>query len=162
MCLWCAVPVRGVAYGAECVGGVIGEADPVQPAAPRRRPPIHVAIGFGLAVAATVLPWTTFGEGSTAFGAWSLSPRWALLAAFAAVGGVVVALLGLRRPAHNRRWDTVTIGLGVAVVLGGTLEWFRPPFPSHPSIVPWIAAAAGLFAAGSGLRCFLEDSRAVS
>jgi hypothetical protein len=162
MCLWCAVPVRGVAYGAECVGTVIGEVDPVQAEGPRPRAPVHVAIGFAVALAATVLPWTAFGEGSRVFGAWSLSPRWALLAAVAALLGTAAALIRLRRARPDRGWDAVAIGLGAAVVLGAVLGWFRPPFPSRPSIVPWLAALGGVFAAGSGLRCLLEDSRPVS
>jgi hypothetical protein len=162
MCLWCAVPVRGLAYGAECVGTVIGEDRPVEPEAPRPRAPRRVAVGFGLALVATVPPWTTFGDGSRIFGAWSLSPRWALLAALAAALGLAAALVRLRRPRPDRRWDAVSIGLGVAVVAGAVLEWFRPPFPSRPSIVPWIAAAAGAFASAWALRSLLEDSRAVS
>jgi hypothetical protein len=162
MCLWCAVPVRGVAYGAECVGRAIGEEQPIEAEAPRRRRPIRAAAGFGVALAATALPWTTFGEGSGVFGAWSLSPRWAILAAVAAVLGVIASAIRIRRPAPDRAWDAASVGLGVAVAAGAVLEWFRPPFPSRPSIVPWLAAGAGLFAAASALRCLLEDSRAVS
>lgn len=162
MCLWCAVPVRGVAYGAECVGSVIGVDQQTEPEETRPRPTLHVVIGFAVALAATVLPWTTFGEGSTVFGGWSVSPRWSLLAALAAAGGVAVAMLRLRRPGAALRWDRIAIGLGVVVVVGSILGWFRPPFPSRPSVVPWIAAAAGLFAAGSAVRCLLDDARPVS
>jgi hypothetical protein len=160
MCLWCSVPVRGRAYGAECVGSVVGEEPPREAETPRPRAPAYAAAGFGAALAATVLPWTTFGEGSTAFGAWTLSPRWALLAALAAAVGLGVAVLRLRRQGVDPRWDALAIALGAAVVLGALLEWFRPPFPSRPSLVPWIAVGGGLLAAASALRCLLEDSRA--
>jgi hypothetical protein len=160
MCLWCAIPVRGVAYGAECVGVVVGEEPRDEGETPRPKAPVYAVAGFGIALAATVLPWTTFGEGSTVFGAWSLSPRWALLAALSAAFGLAVAVLHLRRPRTDPRWDGLAIGLGAAVVLGAVLEWLRPPFPSTPSFVPWIAAAAGLLAAASAARCLLEDSRA--
>lgn len=161
LCLWCAVPVRGVAYGAECLNLVLGDPPPVEAETPRRRAPIYAVVGFAVALASTVLPWTTFGEGSTLFGAWSLAPRWALLAAVAALLGFGRALTRPRRGIHSdRAWDGALIALGTLVVAGSTLEWFRPPFPSRPSVVPWIAAAAGAFAAGSALRCLTEDVRA--
>jgi hypothetical protein len=160
LCLWCAVPVRGAAYGAECLNRVLGDGPPVAAETPRRRAPIYVAAGFGVALASTVLPWTRFGEGSTIFGAWSLSPRWALLAAFAALIGFGVALTRSRRGISDRVWDAVLIALGSLVVVASILEWFRPPFPSTPSVVPWVAAAAGAFATGSAVRCLLDDVRA--
>jgi hypothetical protein len=160
LCLWCAVPVRGIAYGAECLRNVLGDEPAAEPETPRRRGPVLVLVGFAIAVAATVLPWTTFGEGANIFGAWSLSPRWALLAALSAVAGLTGVVLRSRRVLlTDRSWDLALAVLGLLVLLGSALEWFRPPFPSTPSVVPWIAAAAGLFAAGSAVRCLAEDRR---
>lgn len=162
LCLWCAVPVRGIAYGAECLSRVLGDEPAAEPEAPPRRAPILVVGGFTVAAVATVLPWTTFGEGASAFGAWSLSPGWALLAAVAAVAGLAAAGLRARRLVlADRSWDVALVALGILIVLGSVLAWFRPPFPSRPSVVPWVAAAAGAFAAGSAVRCLNEDTRVV-
>ena len=161
MCLWCAVPIRGAAYGNECLRLVLGDVEPGEPEEHRPRASMRVLVGFAIALAATALPWTTFGEGASPFGAWSLSPRWAMLAAVASALGVAAWLVRRRRPGADRAWDIVELALAVAVVLGSVLEWFRPPFPSRPSVVPWIAAGAGLYAAASALRGLIEDSRAV-
>jgi hypothetical protein len=161
LCLWCAVPVRGVAYGSECLNLVIGTPPPVQADTPRRRAPTYVVLGFAIALASTALPWTTFGEGSRIFGAWSLGPRWALLAAVAALVGFGLAFVSPRRGIlSDRARDIALVALGTLVVAGSVLEWFRPPFPSRPSVVVWVAAASGAFAAWWAVRCLAEDARA--
>ena len=159
MCLWCAVPVRGVAYGPECLGIVLGEQPVDEVERPRRSAPLHVAWAFGVALASTVLPWTTFGEGAGAFGAWGLTPRWALIAAVGSVVGLAIAVIRVRRAEPDARLDAASTVLAVAVTLGAVLEWFRPPFPSRPSIVPWLAAIAGAVAALGSVRSFAEDRR---
>ncbi len=161
LCLWCAVPVRGVAYGNECLHLVLGEdRRPFEEPAPAARTPSPVLVGFAVALAATALPWTRFGEGHSLFGAWSLSPRWALLAAVASALGLGIALIA-RRAAHpDPRWDAAEVALASAVVIGAVLEWFRPPFPSRPSLAPWIAVAAGVFALVSAARALRDDTSA--
>jgi hypothetical protein len=134
MCLWCAVPVRGVAYGPECLGHVLGEEPPEEPEHP---------------------------EGSGALGAWSLSPRWAIVPAIGSVVGVVLAAVRIRRAGPHRHLDIALGALAGAVAIGAVLEWFRPPFPSRPSIVPWIAATAAAFALVVAVRCVFEERRAV-
>jgi hypothetical protein len=162
MCLWCAVPVRGVAYGPECLGGVLGEQPREEPERALRSGPILLVAAFGVALASTVLPWTSFGEGSGIFGAWSLSPRWALVSAIASVVAVAVALVRLRRTGPQRRLDVALAALAGAVMLGAVLEWFRPPFPSRPSVVPWLAALAGAFALVAAVKSVLDERRVVS
>jgi hypothetical protein len=162
MCLWCAVPIRGVAYGNECLRLVLGDDRPVEEEAPPARATLRVVAGFALAVVATLLPWTAFGEGDSMFGAWGLSPRWATLAAVGSALGLLVAFAGRRRAHPDPRWDVAEIVLAAAVVAGSILEWFRPPFPSRPSLVPWIAATGGALALVSALRCLREDTRVVS
>jgi hypothetical protein len=158
LCLWCAVPVRGVAYGNECLHLVLGEDRPFEDEAPAERAPSGALIGFGIALAATVLPWTRFGEGDSPFGAWSLSPRWALLAAVASVLGLGVTLVARRRARPDPRWVIAEVAFGAAVVVGSVLEWLRPPFPSRPTVAPWIAAAGGMFAVVSAVRCLRKDA----
>jgi len=51
------------------------------------------------------------------------------------------------------------VALGAVVVAGAILEWFSPPFPSGPSIVPWIAAGAGLSAAAAAVRSLLHEEQ---
>ena len=75
MCLPCATPVRGQVYGAECLSSVLG---PEVAAGVGTPPPASDArarsvarLGFVLATLATMLPWSRFGPGSEAFGAWS-------------------------------------------------------------------------------------------
>jgi membrane associated rhomboid family serine protease len=162
MCLWCAVPVRGVAYGPECLGRALGDEPREESERPRPSGPILLVAAFVVALASTVLPWTSFGEGSGIFGAWSLSPRWALVAAIGSVAGVLVALVRLRRPGPQRRLDVALAVLAAAVALGAVLEWFRPPFPSRPSAVPWLAALAGTFALVAAVKSLLDERRVVS
>jgi membrane associated rhomboid family serine protease len=162
MCLWCAVPVRGVAYGPECLGRALGEEPREESERPRPSGPILLVAAFVVALASTVLPWTSFGEGSGIFGAWSLSPRWALVSAIGSVGGVLVALVRLRRSGPQRHLDVALAVLAGAVALGAVLEWFRPPFPSRPSVVPWLAALAGAFALVAAVKSLLDERRLVS
>jgi hypothetical protein len=162
MCLWCAVPVRGVAYGPECLGHVLGDEPRDELEHARPSGPILILVGFALALASTVLPWTSFGEGSGVLGAWSLSPRWAIVPAIGSVVGVVLAAVRIRRAGPHRRLDIALVALAGAVAIGAVLEWFRPPFPSRPSIVPWIAAIAAAFALVVAVRCVLEERRSVS
>jgi asparagine N-glycosylation enzyme membrane subunit Stt3 len=146
------VPVRGRVLGPECLEAAIGP-DPSLPEIPQRDPGdrarIATAVCFTAAVVATALPWSRFGAGSGAFGAWSDTPAWSMLAAIAAVAGLALSLAGLftrRGPAIR---DTLATLLGVAVVAACILALVRPrPFAS-PWLGPWVAlgAAAGATAA---------------
>lgn len=113
LCLACAVPVRGEAIGAECLSAVLG--DDGVPAAPERahRPaaPFLALLGALVALAGTALPWTRFGPGSGAFGAWNGTVRWSVVAAVAAVLTAALALALVVR--YLRR----VVGWGWFVVL---------------------------------------------
>jgi hypothetical protein len=94
LCLACAVPVRGEAIGAECLSAVLGdEGVPAPPERAHRPPaPFLALLGALVALAGTTLPWTRFGAGSGAFGAWNGTVRWSVVAAVAAVVTFLVAL----------------------------------------------------------------------
>lgn len=146
LCLACAIPVRGLVLGSECLGQVLGEDAPTdEPVVPRRVGP--AAVAFAAAVLATLPPWTTIGRGSGAFGAWSTSPRWSLLAAVAAAAGLLIEIVLERLDTGAIAPRAVAMALGLAVVAGSVIAWFRPPFPADPLVTPWIAAAAGAVAA---------------
>jgi hypothetical protein len=161
MCLACAIPVRGAAFGQECIARVLGDEPPDETPSARRPNAVHVVVAFAVAAASTALPWMTSGEGSTAFGAWGRSPRWATVAVVASVAGLLVAAWRVRRGESSRRWDRVLVGLGVATAAAAVLEWFRPPFPSRPSPVPWICAVAAAYATVRAARGVREDARVV-
>lgn len=148
LCLACAIPVRGLVLGSECLSQVLGDDAPsAEPVASRRLGPAGFA--FVVAALATLAPWTTLGDGSGPFGAWSTSPRWSVLAGIAAVVGVVVEVVGRRLPVRDRARRIVGVALGLAVVAGSALAFFRPPFPAGSVVTPWVAAAAGAAAAAA-------------
>lgn len=148
LCLTCAIPVRGLVLGTECLAQVLGEDAPVDEPSDTRRLGAP-AIAFLVATTATVAPWTTLGDGSGPLGAWSRSPRWSLLAALAAVAGVLVEAVARRLAIGTVARDVADIVLGLAVFAGSVLAWFRPPFPADSVATPWIAAAAGAIAAAA-------------
>ncbi len=146
LCLACAIPVRGLVLGSECLAQVLGEeAPPDEPTTTKRVGTTTFA--FVVASLATLPPWTTLGRGSGPFGAWSTSPRWSLLAAVAAIVGLVIAAAGRRFALEGRVSAVAFAILGLAVVVGSVLAWFRPPFPADSVLTPWAAAAAGAVAA---------------
>jgi hypothetical protein len=155
MCLACSTPVRGQAYGAECLQTVLGTDAPaaIEPGDARPDRPIRTitTIAFGAAVVATTLPWSRFGPGSGAFGAWTRAGRWSLLAAAAAVAGLILSIVSLARPGHNRNRDlAVTIAAGV-VAAASLLSIAFPPAFSSPWLGPWVAVIAGVLACGASI-----------
>src|SRR2546423_13270757 len=85
MCLACAIPVRGGVRGAECLpddAAPAGEDD--SPSERSRRGAALAGLGSLAALVTTLFPWTRFGTGSGALGAWGTG-RWSLLAALASV-----------------------------------------------------------------------------
>jgi hypothetical protein len=142
-------------FGSECLPGIIGADAPTgSEVAPRPRDAISrtiATIAFGAAVFATVLPWSRFGPGSDAFGAWSRSARWSQLAALAAVAGLVLALAQRGGRWRSSRGDAVVIMLAVAVVIASSLSLVFPPAFSRPWIGPWVAVVGGSVAAGASI-----------
>jgi hypothetical protein len=153
MCLPCSTPVRGKAYGVECLTSVLG-ADVAATAEPPVRAPDARArsvarLGFLLAALATVLPWSRFGPGAEAFGAWSRSNRWSVVAAVAALAGLGLSLAQRSPRLRTARWDLAVAMLGAAVTLASLLAVAYPPAFSRPWLGPWIASAAGALACGA-------------
>jgi hypothetical protein len=149
MCLACATPVRGKTYGAECLAAAIGADAPVSletgrlVAIPRR----VARIAFVACLATTALPWSRFGAGSDAFGAWSGSLGWSMLAAVASVAGVLLAVAGRIAPRAETWIDVASIVAAAAVVLGSAMSLVRPPSFIEPWLGPWLALVGGVVAA---------------
>ncbi|HEU4527204.1 MAG TPA: B-box zinc finger protein [Actinomycetota bacterium] len=151
LCLSCAVPVRGEVLGAECLP------EPFGSDLPRIvRPPVTVlqliaGAGLALALLGTVLPWSRFGVGSGAFGAWGEPIRWATLTVVA----VVLALLAwgarralLRPPSFL---DTAIAVLAGVACVAALLSVWHPPAFARTWIGPWVAFAGGAIACTSTL-----------
>jgi hypothetical protein len=152
LCLTCAVPVRGAVLGVECLPEPLGDDPAPAPRAARSSPLQLVTAGaFVLALVATVVPWSRFGVGAGAFGAWDQAPRWSSLAAAAAVLGCLA--WGARRLLlPSRRWLDVAIAvLGGLVGVGAALSIWHPPAFTRTWIGPWLALAAGAIACASSV-----------
>lgn len=154
MCIACSTPVRGRTYGKECLAAVLGSDAPAdaETESAARDPARAVAtVGFALAVASTVLPWSRFGPGSELLGAWGRTPRWSLVAAIAALSGLALALAQQAGRLRSHRWDAVAVALGATVVVASLLALLFPPAFSRPWLGPWIAVFAGLLACGAAI-----------
>jgi uncharacterized membrane protein YhaH (DUF805 family) len=115
------------------------------PAAPERahRPaaPFLALLGALVALVGTALPWTRFGPGSGAFGAWSGTMRWSVGAAVVAVVTAVLALaLVVRYLRRVVRWGWfVLLTLPAAVTgLAALLHAVNPPGFTRPWIGGWV------------------------
>jgi hypothetical protein len=165
MCLACSTPVRGRAFGSECLASVRGSDAPasvesgrVRPARPTR---VVTLVAFAAAVIATTLPWSRFGPGSGAFGAWTRAGRWSLVAAAAGVTGLVLAILSFARPEPSRPRELACAILGGAVAIAAALSVLFPPAFSRPWLGPWVAFLSGMLACGAtvvGLRSAENDA----
>jgi hypothetical protein len=117
---------------------------------PRREPGTGARLvaraGFLVAAVTTMLPWSRFGPGSEAFGAWSTETRWSLLAALSAVAGLLISGVGHRLRAHGPGWGVAAVSMGASLVLSSILAVARPPAFSSPWLGPWLALASGLVA----------------
>jgi hypothetical protein len=147
MCLGCSTPVRGQTYGAECLAEVLGPdaPDAIEAKVHRADRTIRTLaqVAFGLAVLATALPWSRFGPGSGAFGAWTRFGRWSLVAALAAIAGLALATARRRPRLRNPIWDVVTASLGALVLVASLLSVLFPPPFSRPWLGPWFAVVFG-------------------
>jgi hypothetical protein len=154
MCLACAVPVRGRVLGSECLAAELG-ADVPTTRPPERDPSAGahraVQLAFAAAVVATFLPWSRFGTGSAAFGAWTATPAWSTLAAAAGVAGLVLSFAGRWWRGSAGARDLATAVAGALVLLGSGLAIARPPAFTSPWLGPWVALAAGAIATAASL-----------
>ena len=155
MCLACSTPVRGRAFGSECLPDVLGSDAPttLEPAGARPDGAIRLitAVAFGVAVLATTLPWSRFGPGSGAFGAWTRTGRWSMLAALAAVAGLVLAIVSLGRAEPSRARDLACTFFGGWVALASALSLIFPPAFSRPWLGPWVGLASGVLACAASV-----------
>jgi hypothetical protein len=155
MCLACSTPVRGETFGTECLADVLGPdaaetTDPTRPS-PDRGIRTFALAAFGLAVLATALPWSRFGPGSDAFGAWTRSGHWSLVAALAAIAGLGLTGARLVSRLAEPAWDVAIAGLGALVVVASLLSVLFPPAFSRPWLGPWFAVAAGVLACATSI-----------
>jgi len=155
MCLPCATPVRGQTFGAECLVTILGpevaagaEPEAHHPGAGARR---VARIGFALAAFATALPWSRFGPGSEAFGAWSRSGRWSVVAGIAALLGLALSFAQRSARLRTAGWDVAVAMLGAAVTIASMLSVAYPAAFSRPWLGPWVAAASGALACGASV-----------
>lgn len=160
LCLACAIPVRGALVGGECLSVVLEEvAEPVAAPAPiGPRGEALTLTGFGLVVAVSVLPWSRYGDASGFLQAWT--PHWSLLAAAAALAGLVVTIAWHRRPRDPRLEAAAIAGLALLVVMGAGLHALRPPSAfSRVWAYAWIAPMAGAALAliGAAMRIAPHD-----
>ncbi len=154
MCLACAVPVRGRVLGSECLAAELG-ADAPTPKVPDRHPGgaerVVVRAAFGIAVVATLLPWSRFGAGSGPFGAWTTAPRWSMVAAASAIVGLVLSFAGRWWRGASGSLDLASAAAGGVVALSSALAIARPPAFTSPWLGPWLALGAGVIAATASL-----------
>jgi hypothetical protein len=153
LCLSCAVPVRGRVLGPECLAAAIGP-DPSLPEVSERDPGSSAraaaGVAFCLAAIATVLPWSRFGAGSEPFGAWSSSPTWSMLAATAAIAGLLL-WVGRRFTSGSARWDVLLALAGALVASASVLAILRPPPFTSPWLGPWVSMVAGVAGATAAI-----------
>jgi hypothetical protein len=149
LCVACAVPVRGVLVGPECLASFVEDAPVVEPAdlAVRRTGPDAVAMaGFAVVLAASVLPWARFAH-PRLLGAWTWG--WALLAPLAAVAALVALPLWRRWPL-DPRFETGVLGLLALVAAFGAVAYrLNPPLLAGSSAAPLLAVAGAAIALGA-------------
>ena len=155
MCLACSTPVRGENFGSECLADVLGtdagDASAMSTPRPDRGIRTFALAAFGVAVLATALPWSRFGPGSGAFGAWTRSGHWSLVAALAAIAGLVLTAGRVRSRLLDPGWDVAIAGFGGLVVVASLLSVLFPPAFSRPWLGPWFAVFFGTVACGSSI-----------
>jgi hypothetical protein len=106
-------------------------------------------LAFAIAVLATALPWSRFGPGSEAFGAWSRSGRWSVVAGIASLIGLGLSLAQRRARLRAPGWDVAVALAGAVIAIASVLAVAVPPEFSRPWLGPWVAAAAGALACGA-------------
>ena len=145
LCIACAVPVRGVVLGPECLPAeVAAEVGPAAIAGPPIAPRwVGAGAALLLLVASTLFPWTRFGVASGWFGAWGSPLRWSTLTAVA--GSIAFAIwIARRRPGRGVMRSVAALAMAAAG--GALLSVLSPPPFTTASAAPWVALAGGLAA----------------
>jgi amino acid transporter len=145
-------------FGPECIGEILGpEAAGPKPVPPRPRDLVLdlAGIGFLVAVAGSIAPWTRFGVASGLFGAWGVwHPRWSSLAAVAGSAGLVLwTVLRRSRRSPGKRTFGAMFFLALATIGGSLLHLVYPPPFTHPWLGPWVAIGGATVA--SAASCWL-------
>jgi hypothetical protein len=122
------------------------------------RPTLLAGAGLCLSFIGTLLPWTTFGEGSGFAGAWGASPRWSMLVAVASAIGLVGWIVAARRRPVAAAW--IVLAASIAIAAGSLLAFGNPPSFTKPSVGPWVSLA-GAVVAGSAAVVAVRRSAAV-
>lgn len=148
LCVSCAIPVKGVVFGRECLPEDLKtELPPPQPSRVRQLPLPVAGVGFSIATAAALVPWKRYGLGSGPFGAWGMTPRWSILAAAAALVGLGLwATGGLSRRWAGSRWVSTLRVLATIVAASAILHLLRRPGFGPHSIGPWVSLAGAIVA----------------
>jgi hypothetical protein len=137
-------------FGAECLSEVLGADAPSETVDGSRTPDTRIRrigrIGFAAAVLATALPWSRFGPGSEAFGAWGQTAWWSMISGVAAIAGLALTFAQLGPGLRTPRWDAVAATLGAVVALAALVAVLFPPAFSRPWLGPWVAVSAGVVA----------------
>lgn len=146
LCLACAIPVRGRLIGPECVASVVTDAPPLEaPAIPVTPRGDRLAlVGFSLAVLVSAFPWSRFGDSSRFFGAWT--PHWSMVAALAAVAGLLFTLVARVRTFDPRLKAAAYGGLGLVVSVASFIQHRHPPLLTEATSWPWLAVLGGALA----------------
>lgn len=151
LCLSCAVPVRGVLVGSECLASYVQDVPVGQQADPpgwANAGDVPALIGYAIVIVASLLPWTRFA-GPRPLGAWRLG--WALLAPLAGLGGLAAVMLWHRWPLDPRFQSSAVIFLAL-VAGGGALAYrLNPPLLAGSSLAPLLAIGGALVALAGGL-----------
>ena len=140
--------------GAECLSSALGPGAVPEEAIRVKGPssPFGSLTGaaFGLAVLATILPWSRFGMGSEVFGAWGRTMRWSILAGGSAAVGLALWLaLRTIRPAP-KPWMRAALGVLGGIAAGAAmLAILHPPPFTRAWVGAWVAMAAGALASTS-------------
>jgi hypothetical protein len=151
LCLTCAIPVRGLLVGQECLPSFVDDAPALdaQPSPTSRSGDAQAILGFAVVLVASVLPWARFND-PRIFGAWSWG--WPGLAPGAALGGVVAVILWRRRPLDARLEAGCLALLSLLAGAGAILYRVRPPLLDGSSLAPLLALLGAVIALVGAMR----------
>jgi len=151
LCISCAVPVRGVLAGTECLASFVEDAPAVEPGRARNDLSggnLGVLAGFLIVLASSVFPWTRFAD-PRLFGAWTWG--WALLAPVTALAGVAAVPLWRRWPVHPTVQAAALGLLAVVAGLGAVVYRLNPPLLAGSSLAPLLAVLGATVALGGAI-----------